>query len=512
MANGATEKPPALVFLVVLLVLGCEQTQPEGPKSPRAGQLTVEQVKAYEEAATGVFLSLADFEDSPDGRSGQEQLKHFSIIPGSGEAACRFSVNERRTGAGAVEVTIPAGGKLTFTPPETHDFTGYSLLGAAVYSTAFRDELQMTVVTQGASWQSGRMLVKPGWNTVLFDIRRPPPIVGLDLGEVRAVEMAFTDAAEPVSFALDDIMLINNLRVVRPSPFGMTLQREGLDYRLAVNRASDEFLLAAGLHGFWQLGRHQAVMQLAGEGENFDRRGVQLALLGSRRIGQAELLECNAVRVRFASTWYFPARSGEWLSAAVRRIEWRYTFYADGRWVTHVELNNAGGRPVESVRIILPSPAAWAGGTISNELLVSDFRGPVGRWSYVCQTQGDTNGLLTDNYLSPGHLIVTLGSDGPAAEGDADKDGFDESEGCYFLRAKAGHCRFTIIPPPGGLFNPAFRVAGEWVGQVSAGSEGLAIRDIAVVNDESVVFVLPGLIEKPTAVEVSCDLPRLANR
>ena len=62
------------------------------------------------------------------------------------------------------------------------------------------------------------------------------------------------------------------------------------------------------------------------------------------------------------------------------------------------------------------------------------------------------------------------------APGDADRDGFDESQGCYFLAASRGHCRFTIFPPREGLLGPVFRIAGPWTGPVNVNTEGGPFR------------------------------------
>jgi hypothetical protein len=203
-----------------------------------------------------------------------------------------------------------------------------------------------------------------------------------------------------------------------------------------------------------------------------------------------------------ANTWYFPARSGEWASLSVRRIRWTYTFYPDGRAVTHLELNNAGGRQIGTVRVRLRQRAAWAQMGVSQEMTLQGFRGPVGRWSYQQAPVGPPQELMERNYLKPGQLRPTLAGAAAPAPGDANGDGFDESQGCYFLRAKRGHCRFTLVPPPGGLLGPVFRVAGPYRGRVSVNREGQAIREATTLPDGSVLFVLYGLIDRPTSVEV----------
>ena len=89
------------------------------------------------------------------------------------------------------------------------------------------------------------------------------------------------------------------------------------------------------------------------------------------------------------------------------------------------------------------------------------------------------------------------------APGDVGRDGFDESQGCYFVQAtEAGHCRFTITPPPGGLSRAVFCIVGPWKGKVHASAAGLAIRDIPRAAEGIFIFAIPQPIKHPTAVEV----------
>jgi len=216
-----------------------------------------------------------------------------------------------------------------------------------------------------------------------------------------------------------------------------------------------------------------------------------------------EILEKNRIRLRLASTWCFPSRADEWASSAVRHVRWEYTFYWDGRIVTRIELNNAGGAQIGSIRISPPTGAVWAGGTTSQDLLVRDFRGPVGRWQFLSPPPGADKEVLARNYLVPAAIVPVLAAAGTYADGDVDRNGFDESQGCYFFRAtRAGHCRLKVVAPPAGLCNPVFRVAGPWDGPVSVNSEGLAIRDPVRLADGSVLFVLPGRVNLRTSIEV----------
>ncbi|KKK72195.1 hypothetical protein LCGC14_2906330 [marine sediment metagenome] len=77
--------------------------------------LPVLQQRAYAEAVTGRFVSLADFEPSGLGwRPGHRQLEDFRITP-AGRGRLKFVVNITRTGAGAMQADLPGGASLVWT-------------------------------------------------------------------------------------------------------------------------------------------------------------------------------------------------------------------------------------------------------------------------------------------------------------------------------------------------------------------------------------------------------------
>jgi len=208
------------------------------------------------------------------------------------------------------------------------------------------------------------------------------------------------------------------------------------------------------------------------------------------------------VRVRLGNTWYFPTSAGQWESLAVRQIRWEHTFYGDGRRVTDVVVNNAGGRDVSAVRIAAPGPVAWSSGRSATVMDVRPFPGSVGRWSFLMAPPSKRKALYGLNYRQPAGFEIRMGSK-EAADGDVDADGFDESQGCYHLRAKDGHCRFLLRPGGDGLADAAIRVSGSWRGPVAANSEGLPLRELGVVPGRAVVLRVPGVLTRPTWVEVT---------
>lgn len=465
--------------------------------------LALQQVRVYPETVTGRFVSLVDFEDAESGLRGFEQVGLFSIHPRRTEGACRFVVNITRTGAGAMEAHLPKGSRLVFPIPGYRDFTGYSLVSFALYSETLRDDLRMTLTTDSASWTSHRTLVRPGWNTVMIDIRRLQLVPGFDITSVSRIALGFVDAAGPVRFNLDDIMLLDNARKLEPAPKGITLYKSGLDYRITLPHRPRPIVLAQCGDGLWRVGTVQPIVQIAPPDQSPPPPGEHLELMGPRRVGQVKVLETNRIRMRLGNTWYFPTRPGEWISLGIRRIQWEYTFYGDGRWVTHVEVNNSGGREIGTVRIWVGEEVAWSGRGVSCDLLVRRFPGPVGRWSFLAAPNNLQKQTLRKNYLAGGTVETMIAARGVFAPGDFDRDGFDESQGCYFLKSVKGHCRFRIVPPFDGLLNPVFRLAGRWSNRVSVSAHGLMVRNIVHLPDKSILFTLPGWIRRTTAIEVT---------
>jgi hypothetical protein len=546
----------SILLSAAMLVAGCgvfkkpAPPAPAGPAMIAVEPLASQQARAYPEIVPGGrVLCLADFEDEPSpapggpaagrapgddesgglaaGRAdlggadasgpaaarppiaGRRQVDRFSIVPETAGAARQFVVNITRTGVGAMEVTLPAGlgphggAQLVLEIPAGLDVRPYKLLSMALFSRALRDDLQVTIDSDGGSWQSLRVLVEPGWNTVLLDIRQLGRTGPFDASSVRRLRLSFADAAEAVWFNLDDVMLMDNSRRIKPVPAGAELSKSGLDYELKLPGRQEAVLIEQGSDGLWRLGALGAEIRLGGLGEKLPAGGERLDALGSRRVGRIELLEHNEIRIRLASTWYFPSRAGQWASMAVRQIRREYTIYGDGRCVVQGVLNNAGGREIATVGLFTATDAAFYGGTTGRQMVVNDFAGEVGRWRYMVLPQGPFGAVLAANYLHPGAIRPSVAEPGVRADGDGDRDGFDESQGCYFLAARAGQCRFTLDPPPEGLLDPVVLLAGPWQGQVHVSSEGLAIRSVVRRPDGSALVLLGGLHRKAMAVEVS---------
>lgn len=508
-----------VVFSALMLAIpisGCTGS----PGKPQAAApelyvapLPVQQAQAYPETVTKRFVSLADFELS--GGAGSQgpagDLAHFSFrqlsstasAPDAVDPSFKLVVNNTRTGAGAIEVLLPPKTQLQFDIPQIHDFTGYALLSLALYSESLRDDLRVTITSDGASWTSLPTLIQSGWNTVLIDIRRLEAMKDFDIKGVRSLKLQFVDAAGPVMFNLDDVMLIDNRRTLAPTPEGLALQKNALDYVISLNGLDKTLQLSQAEDGLWRLGQEQPLVQIVPPGQDLSAEDAErLAAMGSRRVGKVEVVENNAIRLRMVNTWYFPTRAGEWASLAVRQIRWEHTFYGKDRYVTHLELNNAGGGAIGALRIRWPQLIALSGQKVQHEFELADMSEVVKRWNYLTAWPDTHRQQAQQNFLQPGKVVLTLGVD-ELAPGDIDRNGFDESQGCYYLKARNGHCRFRIEPPAGGLVRPVFRVQGGWDRLPGISCEGLAIRRSALLQDGSVLFMLDGLIQKPTFVEVA---------
>ena len=481
--------------------LGNPAARAENPLSP--WPLPVQQARAYPEMQTGLFFPLADFEDRPEGRRGAEQARRFTVEPAGSGAVRQRVIHTSRTGVGSLEVTLPAGSDLIFRPASGADFSGYTLLTLSIRAAAHRDDLRVSLVSPGESWISPRRLIRPGWNTVHFDLRPLESVKGFSIQDVRAVRLRFDDAAGPVTFFVDDLILVNNTRELRATPVGMQLRKSGTDYEITVSSTGRAVRLAQFEDGLWRLSPDQAALLLSPPGREPGDRRQSLDLLGARRIGEAELLEANAVRVRLASTWYFPDRSGEWASLAVRRVRWEHTFYPDGRRVTHVKLNNAGGPEIGAAKIVCPRAVAWGDGQTGNALTSAGPTGPIAEWSWLAPPETSTGKTFQNSYVDPGRIEVDRGAALVASAGDEQQGGFDRSQGCYVVRAIKGRFRFRFVPPQEGVLNPVFRVEGNWSEPVCVSSEGLAIRRRALLADGSLLFLLPGEVSQSIWLEIS---------
>jgi hypothetical protein len=495
---------------IVVAVAGCTPSSAPAPvKSPAAppasaagASLELQREKAYPDLPPGQRIILVDFENSAAGK-GYDQLRRFSFTPQEKSGQCRYVVNVTRTGAGALQASLAPGATLLLEVPSDADFISCGLLSMALRMPYIRDDLTVTLVGETTTWTAPRVLVKNGWNHVLVDVSRAGKGGDFDLRGVQFVGLSFPSASGDVAFTLDDVMLCPAERNITPSPRGMTVRRIGNDYELTRSSPSDIVGIAQSADGLWRVGELQPALQVVAENQPLPADEEEhIDALGPRRIAQVELIECNSARVRFGVAWYFPGRSGQLASMPARKTLWEYTFYSDGRCAIHAELNASGAKIGDKVRLAMPREAAWAGDGVRRGREIT-LAGPVGRWNLLDVPPSEAGKILLQNYLHPGRVKLVLGEVDHFAPGDADRDCFDESQGCYFLQARAGHCRFVLFPPQEGLLNPAFRIGGEFHSGARANVDGRILRDIAILEDGSAVFFIRGRFVRPIRVEVS---------
>jgi hypothetical protein len=456
---------------------------------------------ACPETITGNYLWLADFEETST-RSAAEQVKYFWVESDAEEDRIFLVSDRAHTGEGAAKIILSPGGRLFFSASVRPSEATFTLLSMAIYSEVFRDDLCLTVTFGGKERRFPPSLIEPGWNIVLFDIRSLRPSGFEPSVEIELV-VEFSDAAGAMEIGLDDLMLIDNVRELTDTPEGIRVARNGLDYVLSIQGWDFPIALRQGEDGLWRLSEGRINLQIFGEGDSPANSGDSLDLLGERKIGQIEVLECNPIRVRLANRWYFPSRGGEWRSLSVQKIIWKQTFYGDGRWVSSVELNNAGEQEIRAVRLTSREPTAWSGRSITRELFEDTFSGPVRQWSALRAIKSPAGDKALRNYLLPGRVEIRLGEDGNFVSGDKNRDHFDESQACYYFRSASRNGRFAWFPPEGGERDPVFRVAGLDAGEVIVTCQGRAVHEVIRLEDASILFQLPGDFELPVEVEIS---------
>ena len=136
-------------------------------------------------------------------------------------------------------------------------------------------------------------------------------------------------------------------------------------------------------------------------------------------------------------------------------------------------------------------------------LLIRPFMGPVASWGYQLAPPGRKEEAESSTYGRYGSCRASIGRVGPPGGDRLGGGAYDAEQGCYVLTAFGGNCRFVFVPSRGGELNPVFRVYGPFTGAVTASSAGMAIRELVNLDDGSVLFVLPGLVRRPIAVEVA---------
>ncbi len=111
---------------------------------------------------------------------------------------------------------------------------------------------------------------------------------------------------------------------------------------------------------------------------------------------------------------------------------------------------------------------------------------------------------LRDEHESPAEIIVPeeLGRVERSSDGDKNNDGYNEICGAYHLIADGMRIEFTIVPHVRAMNRPVFEVRGLPAGKVLITSEGRLIESSVRLDDGAVLFELPGVIDRPTQMNV----------
>ena len=107
-----------------------------------------------------------------------------------------------------------------------------------------------------------------------------------------------------------------------------------------------------------------------------------------------------------------------------------------------------------------------------------------------------------DDYQTPAQISTTVGRQRRDAPGDLDQDGFNESEGCYELRAEGGLMRFQFAPGATKRLRPRFRVADTRGRRCWVYADGRIIETQGRDVDGELLFTIPRTLTAPAAMEV----------
>ena len=431
-------------------------------------------------------------------QSNSATLDYLSILPETSSSSFQIISDQTRTGTGAMSIKLDKGSKLCYRLPESIDISHYTLLSMAVHSARPRGDLSITLTSVSGTHQVPKCCLVPGWNDVQVDLSKSKQWQNFSSEKFTGLELTFLAAGGTVKIIMDDIALSDNRTSITPVPDGLTLYKTGLNYAIHITGNKAPVLLTRHDDTLWRLDGQEDI-SFAGKGGNVSSRYKYLA---KYRIGQLQLLEHNAVRVRIRNSWLFPPWPGEWHLPAVRTIIREYTWYPGGRMVTDVQLNNVCGKPVYQVDICSKT-VAWYGKGNSNHFTERNFVGPIATWSCLSQGDGRTIGSWERNFLDPVPVQKIIADGNIFAQGDRDRDGYDESQGCYCIAGMNGHCRFRFTPPKEGMPPPAVRIIGPWTDGAIVNVEGFLVSPVVLLPDHSVIFCMPNTISRPTIVEVS---------
>lgn len=273
---------------------------------------------------------------------------------------------------------------------------------------------------------------------------------------------------------------------------------------------------------------------------------------GSASASQA-LIEATPFRAVVRGRWRFHDQPGIAPGDERPGHAWQYTVYPDGRVYLSVTSNAgdrgwpaplaayaialAGGRgfktaagpddapfilfsragPAETDVLWAPYDARWMrpqrvlASADDSRLAVIAGAGPAAPvlasahmlrvWPRDLDDAGQAERLVRD-YREPAAVSVSPGEVVCDAAGDLDRDGFNESEGCYEVRPARGMVRCTLRHGARLRYRPLFRVHESSGKRAAAYLNGRVLRSIGRDAEGNALVLAPVVTDRPFALEV----------
>jgi hypothetical protein len=106
------------------------------------------------------------------------------------------------------------------------------------------------------------------------------------------------------------------------------------------------------------------------------------------------------------------------------------------------------------------------------------------------------------DYQHSAGLVVSTGAVVTETPGDLNRDGYNESEGCYELAADRGIARFKFDPGGRLRHQPVFRVRQTAGRRCWIYADGQIVETLGRDRAEELCFVIPGVVSAPRTIEV----------
>jgi len=263
--------PRRTVLLLLLLMTGCQPTATQSP-GPSAGlpeELTdvamarLARIRQEDPLAVGRVTTVFDFEQPV-------QVEAFQKFGEDSYDVRHMSTARAATGLSSLQVRLtPQRPSLAAERGVPADWRESRLLRFEVYAEADVPGFTVTVADRdGRAAERGPYRLRPGWQAITIEIERLASLVNIE--RIERLAFAVRGLAEPVTFWLDDVVLIDN-RTTRWPVYG---NQRTVGYRVA-----GRTLTVFGPAGF--------EISFAPDDEGTYRLTEWISLLDRRRIPQS---------------------------------------------------------------------------------------------------------------------------------------------------------------------------------------------------------------------------------